>query len=102
MVCSVPFSGIILTTLFVLFTLAGGIVVAITWEAPSTARRSGIHPVVIIIIGVYYPIPFQWSDGEEVAWFEYPAAWRLNYFPEIIDRVPTKMLAAESNFALAG
>jgi hypothetical protein len=49
--------------------------------APSTARRTGIHPVVIIIMLVDYLIPSQWSMGQEVALFVLPTAWRLNLCP---------------------
>ena len=39
-------------------------------SAPSTAQRSGIRPVVIIIILVDYLIPIQHFDGHEVTWFD--------------------------------
>ena len=61
-----PFPDPFLTTLLVLLTAAIIIVIPIARAAPSTARRSGICPVVIIIIPVDYLIPIQWSNGEEV------------------------------------
>jgi len=60
------------------------IVIAIASMAPLNARRAGIRPVLIIIILLDYLIPIQWSNGQEVAWFVLPAAWRLNLCPEII------------------
>jgi hypothetical protein len=48
--CSLPFPGPFLTALRVLVTLTVVIVIAIPRMAPSTAQRTGIHPVVIIII----------------------------------------------------
>jgi hypothetical protein len=56
--------------------------------APSTARRTGIYPVVIIFILVEYLILIQWSNGQEVACFVLPAPWRLNDCAEINATVP--------------
>jgi hypothetical protein len=56
---TIPNPGRFLTALHVLLTLAAVIVIAIARTAPSTARRSGIGPVVIIIILVDYLIPIQ-------------------------------------------
>ena len=81
---SLPFPSSYLTTLRVLLTLAVIIVIAIASMAPLNARRAGIRPVLIIIILLDYLIPIQWSNGQEVAWFVLPAAWRLNLCPEII------------------
>jgi hypothetical protein len=60
--------------------------------APSTARRSEIHPVLIIIILVDYLIPIQWYNSQEVAWLVLPAAWWLNLWAEIIATEPREML----------
>ena len=57
--CSLSFSRPFLTTLRDLLTLAIVIVIAIARTAPSTARRSGIRPVLIIIILIDYLIPIQ-------------------------------------------
>jgi hypothetical protein len=72
--CSLPVPGPFLTPLCVLLTLAIVIVIAIARTPPSTARCSGIHPVLIIIILIDYDIPIQWSNGQEVAWIVLPAA----------------------------
>jgi len=100
--CSLPFLGPCLTALRVLLTLTVVIVIAIARTAPSTARRTGICPVVIIIILVDDLIPNQWSNGQEVAWFVLPAAWRLNLCPEIIATVPRGMLTGAFNLPRAG
>jgi hypothetical protein len=76
--CSLPFHSPFLTALRVLLTLAVVIVIAIARTAPSTARRTGIRPVVIIIILIDYLIPIQWSNGPEVAQFGLPTAWWFN------------------------
>jgi hypothetical protein len=55
---SLPFPGPCITALSVLLTLAVVIVIAIARTAPSTAQRSGIRPVGIIIILVVYLIQF--------------------------------------------
>jgi len=82
-----PFPGSFLAALRVLLTLAVIIVIAIARTARSTAQRSRIRLVLIIIILVNYLIPFQWSNGHEVASLVLPAAWRLNLGPEIIATV---------------
>jgi hypothetical protein len=91
--CSFPFPTPFLTSLRVLLTLAIVIVIAIAKTAPSTARRSGIRPVLIIIILVDYLIPIPWSNGQEVAWLVLPGAWWFNLGPEIIATVPRETLA---------
>jgi hypothetical protein len=70
------------------------IVIAIGRTPPSTARRTGICPVVIIIIPVDYLIPIQWSNGQEVAGFVLPAAGGLNHCREIIATIQGEMLTA--------
>ena len=70
--------------------------------APSTARRSGIRPVLIIIMLVDYVIPIQCSNGQAVAWLVLLAAWQINLCPEIIATVPREALAAAFNHSLAG
>jgi len=100
--CSLPFPGLFLTTLRVLLTLPIVIVIAIARTAPSTARRSGVRPVVIIIILVDYLIPIQWSNDQEVAWLVLPAAWWLNLSAEIIATVPRETLASAFNLSRAG
>jgi len=70
--------------------------------APSTARRSGIPPVIIVIILVDYLIPIQWSNSQDVAWLVLPAAWRLNLCPEIIATVPREMLTGACNLSRVG
>jgi hypothetical protein len=97
MLCSLPFSGPCLTALGVLLTLAVVIVMAIARTAPSTARRTGIRPVVIIINLVDNLIPIQWSNSQEVAWFEPPTAWRLNLFPGNFATVPIEILTGGFN-----
>jgi hypothetical protein len=84
MLCSLPIPCPFLTALLVLLTLAVVIVISIARTAPSTARRTGICLVVIIIIHVDYLIPIQWSNGQKVTWFVLPTAWQLNLCPEII------------------
>jgi hypothetical protein len=54
-------------------------VIAIARTALSSAPRTRIHPVVIIIIQVDYIIPIQLSHREEVAWFVLPTTWQLNF-----------------------
>jgi hypothetical protein len=100
--CTLPFPGPDLTALRVLLTLAIVIIIAMTRTAPSTARRSRIHPGVIIIILVDYFIPTQWSNGQQVAWLVLPAAWWLNLCPEIIATVPIEILASAVNLPRAG
>jgi hypothetical protein len=75
---TLPSQGSFLTALLVLLTLAVVIVIAMARTAPATARVSGIHPDLIIIIIVDYIIPIQRSKGYEVAWLVLPAAWWLN------------------------
>ena len=48
--CSHSFPGYVPTTLHLLISLAVVIMIAIARKAVSTARRTGIGPVVIIII----------------------------------------------------
>jgi len=100
--CSLPFPCPFLTALRVLLTFAIVIVIAIARTAPSTARRSGIGPVLIIIILVDYLIPIQWSNGQEVAWLVLSAAWWLHLCPEIIATVSREMLAGGFNLSRAG
>jgi hypothetical protein len=56
----------------------------------------------MIIILVHYLIPFQWSNGQEVAWLVLLAAWWLNLCPMIIATVPREMLASAFNLPQAG
>jgi len=81
-------SRFFLTPLGVLLTVAVVIVIAIARAAPSIAGHTGMRPVVIIIILIEYLIPIQWSNGEEVAWFVLPTAWRFTLCPEIIAIIP--------------
>jgi hypothetical protein len=99
---SLPFPGPYLTALRVLLTLAVVIVIAIARTAPSTARCTGIRPVVIIIILVNYLISIQWSNVQEVAWFVLLTASRFNLCPEIIATVPREMLTGAFNLPRAG
>jgi len=100
--CSLPFPGPFLTALHVLRTLAVIIGIVIARTAPSTARRSGIRPVLIIIILVDHPIQIQWSNSQEVTCFVMPAAWRLNRCPQIIATVPRDTFAGAFNLSRAG
>jgi len=77
-------------------------VMGIARTAPSTARRCGTRPVLIIIILVEYLIPMQCSDGQEVATFVLAAACLLNIYPEIIAIVPREMLTGAFNLPRAG
>jgi hypothetical protein len=70
--------------------------------APSTAWRTGICPVVIIIFLLDYLIPIQWSNAQEVAWFVLPAAWNLNLCPGIIATIPRETLTGAFNLPRAG
>jgi len=70
--------------------------------APSTARRYGIRPVLIIIILVDYLISNQSSHGQEVAWFVLPAAWEPNLGPGIITTIPRETLTGTLNLPQAG
>jgi hypothetical protein len=100
--CSLPFPGPFLTALRVLLILAVVIVIAIVRTSPSTTGRTGIRPVVNIILLVDYIIPIQWSNGQEVAWFVLPTAWRFNLCPEIIATVPRETLTGGFNLPRAG
>jgi hypothetical protein len=100
--CSLPFPGPFLTALHVLLNLAIVIGIAIASTAPSTARRTGIRPVCIIIIIVDYLIPIQLSNGQEVAWLVLPASWWLNLCPAIVATVPRETLAGVFNLSRAG
>jgi hypothetical protein len=71
--------------------------IAMARTAPSTARHSRIHPVVIIIILVNYIIPVEWSNGKKVTCYVLPAAWRLDLCPEIIASVPRETLTGAFN-----
>jgi hypothetical protein len=75
---------------------------AIARMGASTARRSGVRPVVNIIILVDYLIPIQWSNAQGVAWRVLPAPCWLNLCPEIIATVPKEMLASAFNLPQAG
>jgi hypothetical protein len=86
----------------VLLTLAVVIVIAIPRTAPSTAQRTGIRPVVIIIIPVDYLIRIQGLNGQEVARFVLPTASRFNLCPEIIATMPRVTLTGAFNFPRAG
>jgi hypothetical protein len=93
MLCSLPFPSLYLTDLSVPFSLAVVIVIAIARTAPSTTRRTGIHPVVIIIIILLDDvIPIQGSNGQEVAWFVLPTVSRLILCAGIIATVPRETL----------
>jgi len=70
--------------------------------ASTTARCSGIGPVLIIIILVYYPIPILWSNSKQLTWLVLPAAWWLNLGPEIIGTVARESLAGEFHLPWAG
>jgi len=94
---SLPFPGSFLTALGILLTSPIISVIAIARTAPSTARHSGIFPVLIIIILIDYIIPIQRSTGQNVAWFVLPAAWQLNFCPVIITTVPREILAGAFN-----
>jgi hypothetical protein len=100
--CSLPFPGPFLTPLHVRLTLAVVSVIVITRTAPSTAQRSMIRPVVIIIILVEYLIPIQSSNGQEVAWLVLPVAWQLNLCPEISATVPRETLTSAFDPCRAG
>ena len=102
MLCSLPFPIPFLTALRVFLPIAVIIVLGIARTAPSTARRSRIRPVVIIISLIDYLIPIQWSNGQEVAWFVLPAAWRLNLCAEIIATIPRETLTGALNLPRAG
>jgi hypothetical protein len=99
---SLPFPGPFLTSLRVLLTLAIVIVIAISRMAPSTARRTVIRPVLIVIILIDYLIPIQWPNGQEVSWLVLPAAWWLNLCPGIIATVLRESLAGAYNLPQAG
>jgi hypothetical protein len=94
---SLPFPGPFVTTLRVIPTLAVVIIIAIATTAPSTTRRSRIHPVVFIIILVDYIIPIQLSNSKQVAWFVLTTAWQLNIYPEIIATIPRETLTGGFN-----
>jgi hypothetical protein len=102
MFCSLPFPGPFLTALHVLRTFAVVIVIAIARTAPAPARRTGIRPVVIIIILVDYLNPIQWSNGQEVALFVMPIACQFNLWPEIIATVPRETLTGAFSLPRAG
>jgi len=70
--------------------------------APSTARRSRMGPVRIMIIVVNYLNPIQRSNGQEVAWLALPVAWRLNHCLGIIATIPRATLASVFSLAWAG
>ena len=97
--CSFPVPGPFLTALRVLLTLALVIVIVIASTALFTARPCGIRPFLILIIIVGYLIPFQWSNGLEVAWIVLPAASRLDLGPEIIATVPRETLTGAFNLS---
>jgi len=86
--CSGHFPGPFHTTMSVLLTLTIVIVIGISMTAPSTAWRSGIHTVLIIIILMDRLIQIQRSQGQEVALLVLPAAWWLNHCPEVLVTVP--------------
>jgi hypothetical protein len=88
--------------LHVVLTRTVVIVIAIAWTVPSTARRTWIHPVVIIIILIDYLIPILWSNGQEVAWFVLPTAWPLNLCPENIATIRRETLTGAFNPPRAG
>jgi len=96
-ICYLLFPGPLLTAPHVLLTLPVVIVIVIARTAKSIALRSGIRPVLIIIILLDYLIPMQWSNGQDVAWFVLLAAWRLNLCPVIIATVPCETLAGAFN-----
>jgi len=76
--CSLLFPGRFLTALRNLLTLTVIVVIAIAGMAPSSARCSGILPILIIIIIVDHLIPIQWTIGQQVAWLVVLAACWLN------------------------
>jgi hypothetical protein len=86
----------------VVLTLAVVFLIAIDRMTPSTAALSRIHPVLIIIIRVEYPIPFQWSDSQDVAWLVLLAAWRLNLWTANIATVPRETLTGVFNVPQVG
>ena len=71
-------------------------------DGSSTARRSGIRPVLIIIILVDYLIQIQWFKGQQVVWLVLLAAWWLNRCSEIIATVLRETLAGALNIPRAG
>jgi len=86
----------------VLLTLAVAIVIVIARTAQSTARRSAICPVLLIIIIVDYLIPIQWSNGPEVARPVLMAPRRLNLSPGIIANRPRETLTGAFNLSRPG
>jgi hypothetical protein len=87
MLYSLPLHCPFLTTLHVLLALGIVIVISIARVPPSSARRSGIRPVLVIIIQVDRLIPIESPNGQVVACLVLPAAWGLNICPEIIATV---------------
>jgi hypothetical protein len=86
----------------VLLTLAVVIVIAIASTAPSIARRTGICPVLIILILVDNLIPIQGSNSQELTWFVLPTAWGFNLYPETIATVAKNMLTGAFDLGWAG
>jgi hypothetical protein len=78
------------------------IIIVIARTAWSSARLSGICPVVIIIILVDYLIPIHQSTCQAVARLVLPAAWWLNLCQEIIATIPREMLTGAFNLPRAG
>jgi len=91
-----------LTALHCLLTLGVSIVIAIVRTVRSTTRRSGICPVLIIIILVNYLRPIKWATGQQVTWLVLPAYWRMNLCPEFFATIPRDMLPGMLNLLRAG
>lgn len=91
--CSLPFAGPFFTALHVILTLAVIILIAIAMMAPSTAWRSAICPVLMIIILLNYDIPIELSNGDQVPGLVLPAAWRHNLCLGIMATISRKTLA---------
>jgi len=91
-----------LTALHVLLTIAIVIVIAIPRKAPSTGRRSRIHPVLMFIILLDPLYPIQWFNGQAISWHGLPAARWLIYFLAIIATIPRAQLTGACNHPWAG
>jgi len=100
--CSVLFSRPFLTALHVLPTHTVVIVINIASTTVSSARCSGIRPVLVIFMVVNYLIPIQWSNSDNVTWLVLPPACQLNLCPEIISTTPRESLGDVFNVPLAG
>ena len=100
-ICSLSLPGVILTALHVFLTLTVVVVIPIPRVAPPTTRRSGICPVLIIIV-ISYLILIQRSDSWEIALLLLLAALQLDLCAEIIATIPRETLAGAFNLPRAG